>query len=113
MSAKKRTPPRSPPPPAERNQSPGARPAATAKSPDRTAAAGTKTREQAEKALRMSEARFRSIYTHAGTGIAITGLEGQFVQCNPAYCRITGYSEAELCAMKFPPWFIPRISRRT
>lgn len=101
MSAKKRTPQKPPPPPAERKQSPGARHAETEKSPGRAALDGTTAREQAEKALRMSEARFRSIFEHAGTGIAINGLEGRFVQCNPAYCRITGYSEVELCAMKF------------
>lgn len=107
MSAKKRTPPKPPPPPAERKQSPGARPAGTEKSPGRAALAGTTTRERAEKALRMSEARFRSIFEHAGTGIAINGLGGRFVQCNPAYCRITGYSEVELCAMKFPTLIHP------
>jgi PAS domain-containing protein len=50
----------------------------------------------AEAALRASEERFRGILEHAGTGIAITGLEGRFQSCNPAYSTMLGYSEEEL-----------------
>lgn len=53
-------------------------------------------RKQAEKALRESEERFRSIFEHAGTGITILDLGGQFLQANPSYCRLVGYTEAEL-----------------
>ncbi len=56
----------------------------------------------AEQQLRASEERFRSIYQHAATGIAITDLQGQFVQCNPAYSEIVGYTEEELRALGFP-----------
>ncbi|MBH0179987.1 MAG: PAS domain S-box protein, partial [Nitrospira sp.] len=58
-------------------------------------------RKQAEEQLRESEERFRSIFEHAGTGIAITDLEGRFLRCNPAYCAILGYTEAELCGLNF------------
>ena len=58
-------------------------------------------RKQAEVALRNSEHRFRSIYANAPTGIAITGMDGRFIQCNPSYSQIIGYSEKELCAINF------------
>ncbi len=53
-------------------------------------------RKRAEEALRASEERFRGIFEHAGTGIAILDLEGRFQSCNPAYSSMLGYSEEEL-----------------
>lgn len=47
-------------------------------------------------ALRLSEERFRLIYEHAPTGIAVIDAGGRIVQCNPIYSEITGYSEEEL-----------------
>lgn len=38
-------------------------------------------------------------FEHAVTGLAITEMDGGFVQANPAYCRITGYSADELAGM--------------
>ncbi len=64
-------------------------------------------RKQAEAARGESEQRFRSIYQHAATGIAMNELDGRFVQCNAAFCQITGYSEQELCAMQFPSLIHP------
>jgi PAS domain S-box-containing protein len=58
-------------------------------------------RKHAEKALRESEERFRNIFEHAGTGIAITDLEGRFLRCNPAYCMLLGYTEEELLELNF------------
>lgn len=51
---------------------------------------------EAEQSLRESEARFRGIFEHAGTGIAIKDLEGCFQTCNPAYAAMLGYTEDEL-----------------
>jgi PAS domain S-box-containing protein len=51
---------------------------------------------EAQAALRASEERFRGIFEHAGTGIAITDMEGRFQTCNPAYSAMMGYSEDEL-----------------
>ena len=59
------------------------------------------------QALRQSEHRFRSIYEHAPTGIAIGDLTGRLVQCNAAFCEITGYTEAELRKMEFPALIYP------
>ncbi len=44
----------------------------------------------AEEALRRSESRLRSIFEHAGLGLALVGLEGRILDPNPAMCRITG-----------------------
>ncbi len=58
-------------------------------------------RENAAKALRASEERFRNIFEYAPTGIAITDTEGHFLQSNPAYESLTGYSESELRTRTF------------
>ncbi len=52
--------------------------------------------KRAEERLRMSEERFRGIFEHAGTGIAISDLEGRFQSCNRAFYAMLGYTEAEL-----------------
>jgi PAS domain S-box-containing protein len=53
-------------------------------------------RKDAEAALRESEARFRNVFEYAPIGIGITDADGQFIQCNPEYCRILGLTEEEL-----------------
>ena len=53
-------------------------------------------RKAAEERLRQSEERYRGIFEHAGTGIAISDLAGRFESCNPAYAAMLGYSEREL-----------------
>ena len=44
---------------------------------------------------------FMSAFAHAAVGMAITDLNGRFVGVNDAYCRITGYSCAELRSRDF------------
>lgn len=44
---------------------------------------------------------FAEAFAHAAVGMAVTDLAGRFLQVNPAYCAITGYSEAELLATDF------------
>lgn len=51
--------------------------------------------------LRHSEEFFHRIYQHAPLGISITDLNGKFLECNPAYCELFGYSEAELKRMNY------------
>lgn len=53
-------------------------------------------RRNVEEALKRSEESFRQIYEHAPIGIAITNTDDHFLQCNPAYCELVGYTEAEL-----------------
>jgi diguanylate cyclase (GGDEF)-like protein/PAS domain S-box-containing protein len=58
-------------------------------------------REVAERALARAEARFRTAFAEAPIGMALTSLEGRFLQVNKALCRITGYEERQLLAMAF------------
>jgi PAS domain S-box-containing protein len=53
---------------------------------------------QAREELRLSEARFRSVFDAAGHGMAWVGIDDRILKVNAAYCRITGYSEDELLA---------------
>jgi PAS domain S-box-containing protein len=50
--------------------------------------------------LRESEARFRGIFEQAAVGIARVGLDGRWLQFNPAMCRITGYPAEELAELR-------------
>ncbi|KTC68020.1 sensory box/GGDEF family protein [Legionella birminghamensis] len=52
-------------------------------------------------ALQTSESRFRHAFQDAATGIAITDLNGYFLQVNAAYCQMLGYSEQELYQKTF------------
>ncbi|MHC5599195.1 MAG: PAS domain S-box protein [Nostoc sp.] len=57
--------------------------------------------KQTEVALRESEERFRTIFNQATVGITLVTLDGQFLQVNPAFCEITGYSVEELIELSF------------
>lgn len=52
-----------------------------------------------DAALRVSEQRFRNTFLGAATGIAITTVEGHFLEANPSYCRMLGYTQQELYAI--------------
>lgn len=58
-------------------------------------------RKQAEAALRHSEERFRAIFQNAAVGIAQIWPDGQFLKVNPGFCKIVGYSAAELLLRTF------------
>jgi PAS domain S-box-containing protein len=68
--------------------------------------------EQAGAALRESEERYRNVFEHAATGIAMTDCRGRFVQCNAAYCAMLGYSQEELTALDFPALIHPEDRER-
>lgn len=57
--------------------------------------------KQAEEELRASEERFRNAFAFAATGMALTDLEGGFLDVNAAYCHMTGYTVCELATMNF------------
>ena len=59
-------------------------------------------RKVAEKALRGSESRFRSLFEDAVIGIAIADDEGRMVQVNPAWSNMLGYGLDEMVGMKWP-----------
>ena len=53
-------------------------------------------RECAEKALRMSEEKYRMLVENQGEGMGITDLEERFVFCNPAGEKIFGVEPGQL-----------------
>lgn len=55
-------------------------------------------RKLAEEALKKSEDKFRLTFELAPIGMALVGLDGNFLQVNSALCETLGYSEAELMA---------------
>jgi diguanylate cyclase (GGDEF)-like protein/PAS domain S-box-containing protein len=58
-------------------------------------------REVAERALAQAEERFRTAFAEAPIGMALTSIEGRFLQVNKALSRITGYDEQQLLALAF------------
>ena len=55
-------------------------------------------RKQSETALRESEERFRLNFTHAGIGMALVGLDGRWLDANPALLGMLGWDLAALAA---------------
>jgi PAS domain S-box-containing protein len=53
-------------------------------------------RKRAEAALRTNEERWRNLFENAPVGIALTGSNQRYAEVNPAFQRMTGYSQAEL-----------------
>jgi diguanylate cyclase (GGDEF)-like protein/PAS domain S-box-containing protein len=53
-------------------------------------------KEDAERGLRVSEAKFRELFISSAVGIAISDLDGQLVEINKALREIVGESTAEL-----------------
>ena len=57
--------------------------------------------EAAGVALQENEARFRSIFERANTGIAFADLHGNLLQFNDSFCRFLGYDANELINVNF------------
>lgn len=51
--------------------------------------------------LRVAQERFRSAFDHAPIGVAMTDGEGRYVEANPAFCAMVGYTPAELARLRF------------
>ncbi|MCC5797358.1 MAG: diguanylate cyclase [Methylophaga sp.] len=68
-------------------------------------AVGTQTdmtqQKNLELALLQSEAQFRDAFETAPIGMALVGLQGEWIDVNHALCRILGYSESELLQRTF------------
>lgn len=60
-------------------------------------AAAVAQRNQTEERLRDSELRFRTIFEHAGVGVALIDTRtGRFIRANTRYCELIGYSAEEM-----------------
>ena len=53
------------------------------------------------KALQISEEQFRNAFENASIGVAIVGLNGQFIKVNSVSCQIVGYPSEELVTLTF------------
>jgi PAS domain S-box-containing protein len=56
-------------------------------------------RKRAEEELRESEERYRTLIQTSMDGVWMVDLQGRLLQVNESYCRMSGYSEAELLNM--------------
>ena len=55
----------------------------------------------AQAALKESEERFRGAFDYAAIGMALVGLEGQWLKVNHSICEMIGYSAPELLQTDF------------
>jgi PAS domain S-box-containing protein len=58
-------------------------------------------RKRSVEALNRSEDRFRTVFNHAACGMAMADLEGNYIRCNTAFCKMVGYDEKELLQMNW------------
>lgn len=56
--------------------------------------------KHAEEVRCESESRLRGIFEQGKVGVAVTDLDGRFVQTNQVFQRMTGFSEDELLSLK-------------
>jgi PAS domain S-box-containing protein len=59
------------------------------------------SQKQGQNALLASEERFRRMFTHSAAGMVQVDPNFHFQHVNEAFCRLVGYSEAELLSMTF------------
>jgi len=55
---------------------------------------------EAEEKLRQSELWFRKMFEEGPIGMVMTNLKQQFIKVNTAFCKMLGYTEAELFQLK-------------
>jgi PAS domain S-box-containing protein len=58
-------------------------------------------KKKAEKKLRLSQSRFKSLFENAPIGMNLADLEGNFLRVNKAFASLLGYSQKELFKMGF------------
>lgn len=63
---------------------------------ERIARSAWQARDEVERALRDSEARFRAVFSGAAIGIGIGLVDGQIIDVNQAFADMLGYSIEEL-----------------
>ncbi len=71
-------------------------------------------RRQAEQALRAEHAFRKAMEDSLTVGMRARDLAGRITYVNPAFCQMTGYSEAELIGKEPPmPYWVPEDYART
>jgi PAS domain S-box-containing protein len=58
-------------------------------------------KKKAEKTLRLSEMRFKSLFENAPIGMNLANLKGRFLKVNKAFASLLGYTQKELLGMTF------------
>ncbi len=58
-------------------------------------------RKKAENNLVKSEEKFKNAFRFAAFGMALINMKGQFIEVNPSFCSIMGYTEKELAEKTF------------
>ncbi len=58
-------------------------------------------RVRGERKLRESEELFRGVFAQAPVGVCVAAPDGTYLQVNAAFCRMVGYSEQDLLAMRW------------
>jgi PAS domain S-box-containing protein len=56
--------------------------------------------QRSEEAFRTSENRFRTLYEQVPVGMATVKIDGSFLQVNPAFCTMLGYTASDLLRTK-------------
>ena len=64
-------------------------------------------RKLIEEEVAESEAKYRSLFETASSGVAIIDLKGNFVLVNEALCNMVGYSQKELIGSNFADFVHP------
>ena len=59
------------------------------------------SKKKIEEKLKMSEQAFRSSFEYAGIGMALVGLNGEWLRANQKLCSIVGYTEKEMVDQTF------------
>ena len=57
------------------------------------------SRVETDRKIKESEEKFRAISNQTTEGITVADMDGNYVFVNPAFCKMSGYSEKELLSM--------------
>jgi PAS domain S-box-containing protein len=64
-------------------------------------------RKRDQEALRESEERFRGLFEQSPIGVTLMTMDYRMIRANAAFCRMLGYSEAELTQMTALDFTLP------